>query len=292
MKRFIPLLSGLILMMSAYSIVSEGGTGVDRAEELLKQARTALGGEANLRAIQSFSVSGKLRRVTQARDQSGEIKIDFLLPDKFKKTETMSLIAGVELTLVSALNGDHAWRDSRSSSSNAQVTVIGRDGGKGQQSVPPKEVRADFARNLLGLLLSPPASFPIRFYYAGVAEAPDGKADVIDARGPDGFEARLFLDKNTHRPLMLSYKGMVPRLSTMRTQSGRESVDKIVKDAQAGGNRQQSEIQIRYSDYRIVNGVMLPHRITKTADGKTSEEWEITKFKINPTELRPEKFVR
>ena len=274
-------------MLSAYSYVAEGGTGVDRAEELLKQARVALGGEANLRAIQSLSVSGRLRRVTQARDQSGEIKLDFLLPDKFKKTETMNLIAGVELTLVSVLNGDRAWKDSRSSSSNAQVTVIGPDGGKGEQSVPPKEVRADFARNLLGLLLSPPASFPIRFNYAGVAEAPDGKADVIDARGPDGFEARLFLDKNTHRPLMLSYRGMVPRLSTMRTQSGRESVDKIVKDAQVGGNRQQAEIQIRYSDYRVVNGVMLPHRITKTADGKTNEEWEITRFKINPTELKP-----
>ena len=92
MKRFVSLLSGLILMLSAYSDATKGGTGVDRAEELLKQARAALGGEAILNAIQSLSVSGKLRRITQDRDQSGEIEINILLPDKFKKTETMNLV--------------------------------------------------------------------------------------------------------------------------------------------------------------------------------------------------------
>lgn len=293
MQRIVSLSLLLALLMAAHGTATKGVTGIDRAEELLHQGRTALGGEARIKAALSFSVSGTLRRVTENQDQSGEIKLDFLMPDKFKKTETMNLMAGIELTLLTTLNGDHAWRDSKSSSpGNAQVTIM-RTGGQGQQPVPVQDVRAEFARHVLTLLLIPPASFPMQFSYVGEAEAPDGRADVIEAKGPDGFAAQLFLDKRTHLPLMLSYRGAVDRMSTMRASGGsRANIDKLLKEAKANAARQEAEIQLHFSDYRTVDGILLPHHITKAANGKTIEEWQITKFKLNPQAIRSEKFQK
>jgi hypothetical protein len=294
MQRIVSLSLLFALLISAHNTATEGGTGMDRAEELLRQARLALGGEARIKTALSLSISGTLRRVTENQDQSGEIKLDFLMPDKFRKTETMNVIAGIELTLVTTLNGDQAWKDSKSSSSgNAQVTVMRPGGQGGQQPVPLPEVRAEFARHLLALLLTAPPSFPMQFSYFGEAEAPDGRADVIDAKGPDGFAAKLFLDKKTHRPLMLSYVGTVGRMSTMRAVGGsRDDIDKLVKEAQANAVRQTAEIQLHFADYRTVDGILLPHHITRSANGKLTEEWQITKFKLNPPAIKADKFQK
>ena len=37
------------------------------------------------------------------------------------------------------------------------------------------------------------------------------------------------------------------------------------------------------SDYKVVNGVKLPHLITRGANGQTAEEWTIKSYRINPT---------
>src|SRR4029453_5674299 len=49
------------------------------------------------------------------------------------------------------------------------------------------------------------SSYPLAFGLAGQAEAPEGKADVLDVKGPGNFAARLFVDNKTHLPLMLSW---------------------------------------------------------------------------------------
>jgi hypothetical protein len=40
--------------------------------------------------------------------------------------------------------------------------------------------------------------------------------------------------------------------------------------------------ELRYEDYRAVDGVMLPHRLTQSVDGNATEEWTISRFKVNP----------
>jgi hypothetical protein len=37
------------------------------------------------------------------------------------------------------------------------------------------------------------------------------------------------------------------------------------------------------SDYKVVNGLKLPHLITRGTNGETSEEWAIKSYRINPT---------
>ena len=49
------------------------------------------------------------------------------------------------------------------------------------------------------------SAYPLSFGHAGQAEAPEGKADVLDVKGAGNFTARLFIDSKTHLPLMLSW---------------------------------------------------------------------------------------
>jgi len=42
-------------------------------------------------------------------------------------------------------------------------------------------------------------------------------------------------------------------------------------------------VTLYLGDYKKVDGVMLPHRLTQAVDGKTVEEWTIEKVKVNPS---------
>jgi hypothetical protein len=51
------------------------------------------------------------------------------------------------------------------------------------------------------------------------------------------------------------------------------------------------ENQLFFADHKKVDGVMLPHRFTRSVDGKPMEEIEIKKYKANPT-LDPQMFEK
>ena len=94
---------------------------------------------------------------------------------------------------------------------------------------------------------------------------------------------------------MLTYKGKRPRMMTRTMSDGppsEEELQKRIKEAEAEAAKQPDvEYQTRFSDYKEVNGVWLPHKITKGIESETNEEATITKVKINPT-IKPEKFVK
>lgn len=293
------MIFGLVLLVGVLSIALDHvAAGDNRAQQLIKQTRKALGGEEALTSVRSMTVSGKLRR----NERPGDLKVLFLLPDKFRRSETMNPIADIELTLTSTLNGSESWTDSSTAGgagAHINSRQVNQGGGAQTPGARAQFMRQEFARDLIGLLLLSPPSVPVEFTYAGQAEAKDGRADVLDVKGPDGFAARLYLNQTTHRPLLMQYKGVIPRMAintTTRT-GGREDLDKILKDAKEGRGqgipaaRQEGDLETFFADYRAVDGIMLPHRITTSANGKLIEEWEIKKYKINPP-LTPQDFEK
>ena len=57
--------------------------------------------------------------------------------------------------------------------------------------------------------------------YAGVAESPDGKADMLEMKDARGQALRLFVDQQTHLPLMLAYQEVRPRMMMQGGPGGR-----------------------------------------------------------------------
>ena len=46
-----------------------------------------------------------------------------------------------------------------------------------------------------------------------------------------------------------------------------------------------AEFQIRFSDYRGINGVQLPYRWTTTVNGKADETFDVNAYEINPSNI-------
>lgn len=270
-----------------------------KAQQLINQARAALGGD-KLKSLRSLSATGNYRRTFGQMEMSGEVNYDLLLPDKMMKTEVMSPMPSLEISRIETINGEEVWEDQQQHGGGGGMVIIRRGLGanadpKKAQAALQQGVRSDFARLLIGWLLTTPSSFPVEYSYAGEAESPDGKADALDVKGPGGFAARLFLDQKTHRPLMLTYNGKKPRVIT-QTMTGPpkhpEDAEKRAKEMEAEAAKQPDvEYRINLDDYRDVNGISFPHKLTRSIENEVNEELEITKVKINP-QLKPEKFVK
>jgi hypothetical protein len=144
-----------------------------------------------------------------------------------------------------------------------------------------RQRQADLTRLLLVCLLSTEAP-PV---WVGTAESPDGKADVLEIRPADGGAAiRLFLDASSHMPLMITWQGIAPMFIIRGGGAGR-GPGSPGGDAQPPlpPRPQQAMLRMTMADYKDVDGIKLPHTITRGINGETNEEWSISSYKLNQT---------
>jgi len=301
MQRLGIYLFSLALTLGGYAARAAGDT---KAAELLAQARAALGGEAKLSKVQGLSAAGTYQREMGDRQLSGELTIDLQLPDKMVRTDSMNPMGDATIVMLQGINGDQVLRNSRTigGGPGMMIRVAPPATGSDAEGQALRNARAELARFTLAFLLASPSPMPVEFTYGGEAEAPDSdvaKADVIDAKGPGSFAARIFLDKKSHRPLMLQYRGAAPRM-VMQTQTrrgdGPPDPNRAHRDADEAAGRaaaqpppQIVDIQMFLDDYKPVDGVMLPHHISRSIDGKPNEEWTFKTIKLNPA-FKPDAF--
>lgn len=297
MKKIFPLL--IVFLITATAVFATD----PRAEEVLKQAREAVGGE-HLQKIESLHINGQYRRAFGDRQMAGDREISIALPDKYLVEDSMNP-GGMSTSMVNTrgLNGERAW-----SGSSGGGSMIIRMGGPGGAQLSPEQIeaaqrqmyQAEFSRYLLAMILMPPASMQVEFKYAGESDVEDMPADVVDVTGPDQFAIRLFFDKKTHLPLLLSYRGPKPRMLTMTRQGGSRNPDDIKKARDEAEKklreegppvREEVDFFIRLSDHKKVDGVMLPHKFTFLTENEVSEEFEISKYQVNP-QFKADKFQK
>lgn len=177
--------------------------------------------------------------------------------------------------------------------------------------------RVELSRLMLGWFGFAHPALKATYTYAGEAESPDGKAHVISIKADGGFDAKLFVDQATHVPLMLTYEAPEP----MRIIRGGSAGAPIVSPAPmpaahgargagaapapspppSGGQAQmtQEEMQKRietmrsqprrmiehrvyFGDWKEVDGIRFPHMLQRATGETTTEEWTISKVKVNP----------
>jgi hypothetical protein len=183
-------------------------------------------------------------------------------------------------------------------------------GGRGPAMDPRRAriatVKQDFARLALGLFASSPA-YPLTFSYAAIAEAPQGRADVLDVKGEGNFTLRYFINSETHLPIMVTWT--TPPTNVIVTVPGqpppktvapgavvvagppappagapKEEMDKYAKDVLAIRTKAQStpvEQRLYFADYRDVDGLKLPFRLRRAIGTETTEETTFDRFRIN-----------
>jgi hypothetical protein len=294
---------GLALLCGAAILAGPSAAAAqdaDKGAALLTEARRALGGEEKLRAIKSLDVKGDFKRSAGQTTIEGELQVRLELPGKLRRDEDLSLPGGgPAIVRTEVLNGETVWEDI-SGGGGAFVGRFGRGGrggggggdatagGRGRAAIDPARLedaqrrarQVELSRFMLAWLLTTdgPAT------WVGAAEAPDGKADVIEITPANGPVTRLFLDQTTHMPLMLTWQGAAPQL-VFAARGGRGQRGGANGPPAAGPppERQQATLQITLAEYKTVNGVKLPHLMTRGVNDMTIEEWTIDGYRVNPS---------
>ncbi len=288
MQRMIVYLMSIAMAAGGYAARAAGDA---KGEQLMAQARAALGGEKSLNKVQGLTASGTYQRTLQDRQLNGEVTVDLQLPDKLLRTESMSPMGDVTIVTEQGVNGDKLLRNQRTL--NAPPGMMVRTGPPPTGDAEVQAIRnahADLARTALAFLLTSPASLPLEFTSGGEAESDEGKADVVDAKGPGNFAARIFLDQKSHRPLMLVYRGIAPRVMIQTQQGPPPAGGDGPHDGSALPAPQVVDITLYLDDYKTVDGLMLPHRLARSIDGKPTEETTFKTIKINPA-FKPDTFA-
>lgn len=290
-------MSRLLFLLALVLICAPAAFADDaRAQEILKQARQAIGGEEQLQKVQRLQIHGQYRRVFGDRQVGGDRDISISLPNKYLVEDAMNA-GGLSTAIVNTrgLNGDKAW-----SGSSGGGGMIFRIAGPGGQQMSPEQMEAmqrriynaEFSRYLLAIILTPPSEMAVEYKYAGESEVEDAKADVIDVTGPDNFSVRIFFDQSSHLPLLLSYRGPKPRTVMMTRQAGDRAKPEDIKKAREEAEKtmtaeappvpEEVDFYIRLTDHKKVGGLMLPYKLTFLTETEVSEEFEISKYQVNP----------
>jgi len=267
----------------------------EKATSVITEARAAIGGEAKLAAVKSFVVTGRTRQVRGDNLVPIEFEIQAELPDKFaRRDEFPAQDLGPTVT---GFNGD------RFVQIPAPQPPPARPGGpppptpqqlEAAARVQLVNVKQDFARLMLGLFAASYPSHPLTFAYVGQAEAPQGRADVIDVKGPGDFAARLFVDVKTHLPVMLSWQAQQPPARGRGPGPGRPGGPPPGGAPPAGapaappaaaappaGPPPPVENRLYFAEYRSFDGLQLPTRVRRAVAGDTTEETTFDRFRIN-----------
>lgn len=269
----------------------------DRVATVLTQVRVALGGEQKLAAVKALSAEGSFRRTMGSRSVEGSITVLVVRPDKLRRSEESSVF-GATTEHISTFDGAKAWDETVNAArigggggggdhdhgaagfagafagpdhnhadgfqGRGSVESAGASGGLTEEQMNAARIRRmkmELQRWTVVFL----ADSNQPFTDAGRAESPDGPADVLETKDEAGRAVRYFIDPASHTPLMVEYQEV--RAQAMPAQ----------------GAPKTTAVTIRLSDYKKVDGVMLPHKIDTSLNGQASESWTIEKIKLNPS---------
>lgn len=315
-----------------------------KADDVLVEARKALGTD-KLASLKTVVAAGRTRRVRGNNLVPIEFEILLELPDKYVRVDefpaedtdpSASGFSGDALIQIPPPPAPGAIPGRAMAPPGGRVpaaepggttappggpdprTGVAPPGGRGQ-ALDPRRARVttlkqDFARLALGLFAASP-SYPLTFSYAAIAEAPQGQADVLDAKGEGNFAVRLFVDRKTRLPVMVSWTTpptnvivtvpgqppptsvapgavVVPGPPAPPRDAPKDEMDRYTKDVLALRTKAQTtpvEHRLYFADYREVDGFRLPFRLRRAIGAETTEETTFDRFRIN-ARIDPRKF--
>jgi hypothetical protein len=304
-----------VLVVALGTLPLAQAPAADAAATVLTATRQALGGEQKLAAVKAVLATGRTRQVRGENLVPIEFEIAMELPDRYVRKDeipaqesgpTLSGFNGVELIQFPA-PGAPAGRGGRDGGPPAPPTP---EQVEAQRRTRLAAVKQDFVRLTVGMFAASYSSAPLTFSYVAKAEAPEGKADVLAITGPDNFSARLFVNAETHLPIMMTWTqpagpqrgggprggppparegGPPPGATPPQGRGDAPVTPQRGSEPARGGGPPPPESRLFYADYRDVSGVKLPFRLRRALGPDTIEETTFDNFKINP-KIDPKKF--
>lgn len=361
MKRFVvSILFASVFFMGIGSIVESVGAKFksdQKALEIIARARTAIGGDDNIRDVRSMTIIGSTTNFYDKNGvpttELGGTEINFELPGKFSKMvkigdpnaagdadvrkEVNVVVVGKrpdgadmtaphpgdgnEIVIVRKGGDDVEWTSEDKAefrSEGGKLILKKEDGsvvelpegakhkvrvhkGSGDAAVwnteDGKKIivetdSTDFAhghrssggemlRTLTALLMTAPDTLDVSYKFAGEGDVDGYPCDIVEVTSA-GESFKVFVDSSSSLPRMISYTAPHAVFVT-KVDEGSMSKEMLIEMKR--DMAKPVETQVRFSDFRSIGGLVLPHRWTQTVGGKQSQIFDVTSYEINPANI-------
>jgi hypothetical protein len=336
------ILSVVVALGLMAGVLAEHVDPAADAASILAAAREALGGDQKLAAVTSFSATGRTRQLRGNNLVPIVFEMWCELPDKYVRKDEIP--AQESDPTSSGFNGDSllqlppppqmpqvgARPGAPGPATPTPPPAAGRPAGAPAPAAapagPPPDprkarvttIKQDFVKLTLGMFGASFSSYPVTFAYIGQAEAPQGKADILEVKGSGTFVLKFFINSQTHLPVMVSWTvpatsaalhvagqpapenlppGSIivpapapPPATAPREEQTKYAQDMLVLRRQALAGK-LVEHRLYYADYRdIGNGLRFPFRLRRAVGADTIEETTFDQFTIN-RRIDPKRFV-
>jgi len=304
MSRVMPRRFLGILSVVSVTVVVSARPGQD-ASTVLSAMRAALGGDAALDAIQTFSVGGTIHQTSGNYRRSLSIEVLAILPDHFMTIRRDLQSTGpmpLDITYYDGFRGNELIRYM-----DANIPLPPDPGPDTPDAIARRRAASlvrqqrTFARLVLLLLGKPVASYPLQFSYVGRETADDVPTDVVEARSTDGYSVRLHVNAQTNLPAFVSWQEAAPVFSSTMTMSrivtrGGQVVSQTPPVAGAPLPDPASVTtpivtwKVLPTEFRVQNGLNWPRRIQVRFDRHDTEDMRFGSYRINPR-IDPRRFI-
>lgn len=286
------------------------------ATTVLAAARAALGGDALLNSITSFTVNGTSTEDLGRVHVGKSVEISAQLPDKYLMMTRRTVYGppGVSdldytSTRYEGFNAGTLLAWSTSSGGFTPPFIPSSAAPKTPdelQAIAARRLRLQkeaFARLMLPLFAAAPAALPLQFETGAQVTIEKTRADVVLARTADGTVFTLYVDATTHLPVKLAW--MAEPIVTMTTTSTMVTASRGGRMAPSPpsprmpsapvlpppppGSLTPVEWAVTFSGYKTDAGLTWPRRFVTTIGGKKREEMRLGKYKINAP-IKPDVF--
>ena len=234
--------------------------GLRRGKEVIERVRAAAGGP-QLTALRSLEATGTSEMSVVAGTRT--LSVRALYPGFYRQEEIPSTKGRFAVALGIAqgmgwMIGAQISGDGRSNDAAAVQAAYNR---------AASQAMAGFLAGVNAPWLVDSGQF-VPIASGKVDDGDDRDLVIVNLEGPHGRAGRLLIDPATN----------LPRRFIEPPQPG------------TGGEASRNELNFAYTDFRRIDGVLLPHTIVRRV-GRIETRWSIASYTLNPP-LRPVEFTK
>lgn len=224
----------------------QGLTSARTPDNILRDAREALGGDAKLRGVKTLVVDGYMVSEQRGKEYTQPYGFRMLLPDRFQMMDN---------PFGHTLDGAEYWKRDDVAGAPPDTDDLRRSARRATES--------RFFREALEFLLQTPAGFTVQSRAVSSSGVPglDGETIELTRQGAQSPLVMVF-DQKTHRPVAL--------------------VSKALRSNPDMGDAFTVTDVTRLEDYRAVDGIQFPFRLDDRLGDDLHVTTTIQKVLVNP----------
>ncbi len=240
--------------------------------------------------------------ITKEDGTTEEVNIDGKSVIRIKKdangnitTEDMESVDGENTFVFKGQDGNISTEDIKNIDGKKVIIVKGSDGKVLTENIVGADKMKfvngggmrgnEMLRTTIALLMTAPQGSNVSYEFVGTGNVDGNPSNIIHVISNDS-SFKLYVDAATNLPQMISFyenernpKVFNSGIDSMKNLN-KEQVKELVENM-----KKQPVHNLKFSDFRSVGNLLLPHRWTETSNSKQVQNVDITSYEINPANI-------